>query len=78
MNILLYNMEKNMSPLCLNLAIVLGIISFLNGIGITFLIVVLLKFRYTTEDEVEDAKKIVADSQNTELATVGVKSTDKV
>ena len=63
-------MESKVAPLCLQLAITLGIISLLNAIGITFLIPVLVRFRYVDQDVVDDAKRLETEIQMTSSARV--------
>jgi len=65
-------MEKNLAPLCLYLAVILGIISFLNATGITFLIPVLLRFRYSDKDIQEDGNRIHTEVElGRQMSTVG-------
>jgi len=66
-NMVLYNIEKNLAPLCLYLAVILGAISFLNAIGIAFLIPTLLRYRYKEEDKKEELKKIENEIELTRL-----------
>jgi len=58
-------MEKNTAPLCVHLSIILFIISVFNGAGVTFLILVLMRFRYKLEDFQDDQIRLQTEIQLT-------------
>lgn len=58
-------MEKNVAPICVQFSIILFIISVFNGAGVTFLIIVLMRFRYKLEDIHDDQGRLHSEVQLT-------------